>query len=85
MLAVRLPKYLEKRLDALAKKTGSSQASHIREAVLQHISDLGRLASGSLCQTARWQWWGANPHSWRGDSRTRLREKRIRARRCSQV
>jgi len=40
MFAVRLAKSLEKRLDALAKKTSRSQASHVREAVLQHISNM---------------------------------------------
>ncbi len=40
MLAIRLPKSIEMRLDALAKKTGRSKTFYIRAAVLQHISDM---------------------------------------------
>jgi RHH-type rel operon transcriptional repressor/antitoxin RelB len=40
MLAVRLPESIEKRLDALAEKTGRSKTFYVREAVLQHISDM---------------------------------------------
>lgn len=40
MLAIRLPESIEKRLDVLAKKTGRTKTFYVREAVLQHISDL---------------------------------------------
>ena len=40
MLALRLPPEIEKRLDALAKKTGRSKSFYAREAILQHIEDI---------------------------------------------
>jgi RHH-type rel operon transcriptional repressor/antitoxin RelB len=40
MLALRLPPEIEKRLDALAKKTGRSKSFYAREAILRHIEDL---------------------------------------------
>ena len=40
MLAVRLPPEIEKRLEALAKRTGRSKVSYVREAVLEHLDDL---------------------------------------------
>jgi RHH-type rel operon transcriptional repressor/antitoxin RelB len=40
MLALRLPPDVEKRLDALAKKTGRSKSFYAREAILRHIEDL---------------------------------------------
>ena len=40
MLALRLPKEIEDRLDALAKKTGRSKSFYAREAILQHLEDL---------------------------------------------
>ncbi len=40
MLALRLPADLEKRLDALAKKTGRSKSFYAREAILRHLEDL---------------------------------------------
>ena len=40
MLAVRLPESIEKRLDALAEKTGRTKTFYVREAVLQHINDM---------------------------------------------
>jgi RHH-type rel operon transcriptional repressor/antitoxin RelB len=40
MLALRLPPDLEKRLDALAKKTGRTKSFYAREAILRHIEDL---------------------------------------------
>ena len=40
MLALRLPTAIEKRLDALAKKTGRSKSFYAREAILRHIEDL---------------------------------------------
>ena len=40
MLALRLPSDLEKRLAALAKKTGRTKSFYAREAILRHIEDL---------------------------------------------
>jgi RHH-type rel operon transcriptional repressor/antitoxin RelB len=40
MLALRLPLDIEKRLDALAKKTGRSKSFYAREAILRHLEDL---------------------------------------------
>jgi RHH-type transcriptional regulator, rel operon repressor / antitoxin RelB len=40
MLALRLPVQIEKRLDALAKKTGRSKSFYAREAILRHLEDL---------------------------------------------
>jgi RHH-type transcriptional regulator, rel operon repressor / antitoxin RelB len=40
MLALRLPAQIEKRLDALAKKTGRSKSFYAREAILRHLEDL---------------------------------------------
>ena len=40
MLALRLPPALEKRLDALAKKTGRTKSYYAREAILRHIEDI---------------------------------------------
>lgn len=40
MLALRLPKDIEERLDALAKKTGRTKSFYAREAILQHLEDL---------------------------------------------
>ncbi len=40
MLALRLPPELEKRLDALAKKTGRSKSFYAREAILRQIEDI---------------------------------------------
>jgi RHH-type rel operon transcriptional repressor/antitoxin RelB len=40
MLALRLPPELEKRLDALAKRTGRSKSYYAREAILEHLDDL---------------------------------------------
>ena len=40
MLALRLPPEIEKRLDALAKKTGRTKSFYAREAILRHIEDL---------------------------------------------
>jgi RHH-type rel operon transcriptional repressor/antitoxin RelB len=40
MLALRLPPEIEKRLAALAKKTGRSKSFYAREAILRHIEDL---------------------------------------------
>jgi RHH-type rel operon transcriptional repressor/antitoxin RelB len=40
MLALRLPTDLEKRLEALAKKTGRTKSFYAREAILRHIEDI---------------------------------------------
>lgn len=40
MIAVRLPEEIEKRLEALARKTGRSKAFYAREAIVEHIEDL---------------------------------------------
>lgn len=40
MLAIRLPKEVEDRLDALAKATGRTKTFYAREAILEHLDDL---------------------------------------------
>ena len=40
MIAIRLPPEIEKRLTALAKRTGRTKTYYIREAVLEHLADL---------------------------------------------
>jgi RHH-type rel operon transcriptional repressor/antitoxin RelB len=40
MLALRLPADIEKRLEALAKKTGRTKTFYAREAILRHLADL---------------------------------------------
>lgn len=40
MLALRLPPNIEKRLTALAKKTGRTKSYYAREAILRHIEDI---------------------------------------------
>jgi RHH-type rel operon transcriptional repressor/antitoxin RelB len=40
MLALRLPPEIERRLDALARKTGRTKSFYAREAILQHIEDI---------------------------------------------
>lgn len=40
MLALRLPPDIEKRLDALARKTGRTKSFYGREAILRHLDDL---------------------------------------------
>jgi RHH-type rel operon transcriptional repressor/antitoxin RelB len=40
MLAIRLPKEIEKRLDALSKETGRTKSFYVREAILEHLDDL---------------------------------------------
>ena len=40
MLTVRLPEQIEKRLAALAKKTGRTKTYFVREAILEHLDDL---------------------------------------------
>jgi RHH-type rel operon transcriptional repressor/antitoxin RelB len=38
--SIRLPEEIERRLDALAEKTGRTKAFYIREMILSHINDL---------------------------------------------
>ena len=40
MLALRLPPEIEKRLDALARKTGRTKSYYAREAILRQIEDI---------------------------------------------
>ena len=40
MLALRLPPDIEKRLEALARKTGRTKSFYGREAILRHLDDL---------------------------------------------
>ena len=40
MLALRLPEEIERRLEALAKRTGRSKSFYAREAILEHLDDL---------------------------------------------
>ena len=40
MLAIRLPKEIESRLEKLAKQTGRSKTFYAREAILEHLADL---------------------------------------------
>ena len=40
MLALRLPPDIEKRLDALAKKTGRTKSFYAREAIMRHLEDI---------------------------------------------
>ena len=40
MLAIRLPKRIEKRLDRLAKRTGRTKTYYAREAILQYLDEL---------------------------------------------
>ncbi|MGB2645644.1 MAG: DUF6290 family protein [Candidatus Acidiferrum sp.] len=40
MLAIRLPKSIEKRLEKLARRTGRTKTFYVREAILEHLDDL---------------------------------------------
>ena len=40
MLAIRLPKEIESRLEALARATGRTKTFYAREAIIEHIEDL---------------------------------------------
>jgi len=40
MLAIRLDSDVEKRLEALAKKTGRTKTFYAREAILEHLEDM---------------------------------------------
>ena len=40
MLALRLPKDIEDRLEALARKTGRTKSFYARQAIVEHMQDL---------------------------------------------
>jgi RHH-type transcriptional regulator, rel operon repressor / antitoxin RelB len=40
MLAIRLPRSVEKRLEKLARRTGRTKTFYAREAILEHLEDL---------------------------------------------
>lgn len=40
MLAIRLPKDIEDRLDRLAKQTGRTKTFYAREAIVEHLEEL---------------------------------------------
>ena len=40
MLAIRLDREVESRLESLAKKTGRTKTYYAREAILQHLEDM---------------------------------------------
>ena len=40
MLAIRLPRSIEKRLDKLARKTGRTKTYYAREAILEHLEEI---------------------------------------------
>ncbi|HET9399534.1 MAG TPA: DUF6290 family protein [Candidatus Acidoferrales bacterium] len=40
MLAIRLPRSIEKRLDNLARKTGRTKTYYAREAILEHLEEI---------------------------------------------
>jgi RHH-type rel operon transcriptional repressor/antitoxin RelB len=40
MLAIRLDKEIEQRLDRLAKRTGRTKTFYARQAILEHLEDL---------------------------------------------
>jgi RHH-type rel operon transcriptional repressor/antitoxin RelB len=40
MIAIRLPADIEKRLEALAQKTGRTKTYYVREAVIDHLEEL---------------------------------------------
>jgi RHH-type rel operon transcriptional repressor/antitoxin RelB len=50
MLAIRLPRSIEKRLERLARRTGRTKTYYAREAILEHLADLEDLylAEGAL-------------------------------------
>jgi RHH-type rel operon transcriptional repressor/antitoxin RelB len=40
MFAIQLPQSIEKRLTKLARRTGRTKTSYVREAILNHLEDL---------------------------------------------
>jgi RHH-type rel operon transcriptional repressor/antitoxin RelB len=55
MLALRLPPDIEKRLDALARKTGRTKSYYAREAIMRQIKDIEEyyLAKGRRERSSR--------------------------------
>ena len=47
MLALRLPQEIEKRLEALARKTGRTKSFYAREAILRHLISRTRTSPAS--------------------------------------
>ncbi len=52
MLALRLPPDIEKRLDALAKKTGRTKSYYARQAILEHLDDLEDIVAAEAVMAA---------------------------------
>jgi RHH-type transcriptional regulator, rel operon repressor / antitoxin RelB len=50
MLAIRLPSDIEARLDELAKRTGRTKTFYVRQAIIEHLTDIEDiyLAEGRL-------------------------------------
>ena len=40
MIAVRLPKEIEERLERLAKETGQTKTYYVREAITEHLQEI---------------------------------------------
>lgn len=40
MLAIRLPEDIERRLEALARKTGKSKTFYARQAIVEHLDEI---------------------------------------------
>jgi RHH-type rel operon transcriptional repressor/antitoxin RelB len=40
VLAIRLPQSIEKCLDKLARRTGRTKTSYVREAILEHLEEI---------------------------------------------
>ena len=55
MLAIRLPRSIEKRLEKLARRTGRTKTYYVREAILEHLEDIEDLylAEGALERVRR--------------------------------
>ena len=55
MLALRLPKQLEERLDALAKRTGRTKGFYVKKALVEMMEDMDdvKLAEAAIKQGGR--------------------------------
>jgi RHH-type transcriptional regulator, rel operon repressor / antitoxin RelB len=51
-LALRLPKEIEERLEALSRRTGRTKSFYAREAILEHLEDLEDLEDAYLAEEA---------------------------------
>jgi RHH-type transcriptional regulator, rel operon repressor / antitoxin RelB len=53
MLAIRLPQFIEKRLEKIAQQTGRTKTYYVREAILEHLEEIEDLylAEGALERT----------------------------------